>query len=127
MTNSAGGTKEIYYSNGGTLNLDKHQISSGGGLEKNFADEMKMQPNLLPASSLAETKSATDTRANAGSDVATSSNVRNWMECVRGRATPNADIEAGYHHCVALCMCIAAIQSGRRVTFDDAAQKVVIG
>jgi predicted dehydrogenase len=127
MTNSAGGTKEIYYSNGGTLDLDKHQISSAGGLEKNFADEMKMKPNLLAASSLAEAKSATDTRANAGSDVATSANVRNWMECVRSRATPNADIEAGYHHCVALCMCIAAIQSGRRVTFDDATQKVVIG
>jgi len=127
MTNSAGGTKEIYYSNGGTLDLDKQQISSAGGLDKSFADEMNMQPNLLAASSLAQVRSATDTRANAGSDVATSSNVRNWMECVRSHATPNADIEAGYHHCVALCMCIAAIQSGRRVTFDDVAQKVVIG
>jgi predicted dehydrogenase len=127
MTNAAGGVKEIYYSNGGTLDLDKHQISSAGGLEKNFADEMSMKPNLLPASSLAQVSGATDTRADAGSDVATSSNVRNWMECVRSRVTPNADIEAGYHHCVALCMCIAAIQSGRRVTFDDAAQKVVVG
>lgn len=127
MTNAAGGVKEIYYSNGGTLDLDKHQISSAGGLEKNFADEMSMKPNLLPASSLAQVSGATDTRADAGSDVATSSNVRNWMECVRSRVTPNADIEAGYHHCVALCMCIAAIQSGRRVTFDDTAQKVVVG
>jgi predicted dehydrogenase len=126
MTNSAGGVKEIYYSNGGTLDLDKHQISAAGGLEKSFADEMNMKPNLLGASSLAA-GSATDTRADAGSDVATSANVRNWMECVRSRATPNADIEAGYHHCVALCMCIAAIQSGRRVTFDDAGQKVVVG
>jgi hypothetical protein len=126
MTNSAGGVKEIYYSNGGTLDLDKHQISSAGGLEKNFADEMNMKPNLLAASSLAQATGATDTRADAGSDVATSANVRNWMECVRSRATPNADIEAGYHHCVALCMCIAAIQSGRRVTFDDTAQKVVV-
>jgi hypothetical protein len=49
------------------------------------------------------------------------------MECVRNRATPNADIEAGYNHFVALCMCIAAIQSGQPVTFDDAAQKVVVG
>lgn len=127
MTNSAGGVKEIYFSNGGTLDLDKHQISSAGGLEQNFAKEMNMNANLLPKHTLAPESGATDTRADAGSDVATSANVKNWMDCVRSRAKPNADIEAGYNHSVALCMCIAAIQSGQRVTFDDTAQKVVVG
>jgi predicted dehydrogenase len=126
MTNSAGGVKEIYFSNGGTLDLDKHQITAGGGLEQNFAREMNMQANLLKGESLAEKNAETDTRANAGSDVATSNNVRNWMECVRSRAKTNADIEAGYNHSVALCMCVTAIQTGRRVTFDDAAQRVVV-
>jgi predicted dehydrogenase len=126
MTNSAGGVKEIYFSNGGTLDLDKHQITAGGGLEQNFAQEMNLQANLLKGESLAEKNAETDTRANAGSDVATSNNVRNWMECVRSRAKTNADIEAGYNHSVALCMCVTAIQTGRRVTFDDAAQRVVV-
>jgi predicted dehydrogenase len=126
MTNSAGGVKEIYFSNGGTLDLDKHQITAGGGLEQNFAQEMNLQANLLKGESLAEKNAETDTRANAGSDVATSNNVRNWMECVRSRAKTNADIEAGYNHSVALCMCVAAIQTGRRVTFDDGAQRVVV-
>jgi predicted dehydrogenase len=127
MTNSAGGVKEIYYSNGGTLDLEKQQITSGGGLEQNFASEMNMKANQLPTHALAQASQTTDTRANASSDVATSANVKNWMECVRSRATPNASLEAGYNHSVALCMCIAAIQSGQRVTFDDAAQKVVAG
>jgi predicted dehydrogenase len=127
MTNEAGGVKEIYFSNGGTLDLDKHQVSSAGGLTQNFAQEMNMKANLLSTYSLAQQSAATDTRADAGSDVATSANVKNWMECVRSRAKPNADIEAGYNHSVALCMCIAAIQTGQRVTFDDAAQKVVVG
>jgi hypothetical protein len=48
------------------------------------------------------------------------------MECVRSRETPNANIEAGYQHSVALCMTIAAIQTGRRVTFDDAKQEVIV-
>jgi predicted dehydrogenase len=126
MTNSEGGVKEIYFSNGGTLDLDKHQVSSAGGLEQNFAQEMNMKANLLRTNFLTQESAATDTRANAGSDVATSANVKNWMECVRSRAKPNADIEAGYNHSVALCMCVAAIQSGQRVTFDDAAQKVVV-
>src|SRR5450432_3938220 len=127
MTNAAGGVKEIYFSNGGTLDLDKHQVSSAGGLEQNFAQEMNMKANLLPTSSLAQESAAADNRADAGSDVATSANVKNWMECVRSRAKPNADIEAGYSHSVALCMCIAAIQSGQRVTFNDADQKVMVG
>jgi hypothetical protein len=45
---------------------------------------------------------------------------------VRSRKTPNANIEAGYSHSVALCMTIAAIQTGKRVTFDDAKQEVVV-
>ena len=49
------------------------------------------------------------------------------MECVRSRKTPNASIDAGYSHSIALCMNVAAIQTGKRVTFDDAKQEVVVG
>ena len=54
MTNSAGDVKELYYSNGGTLDLDTKTISPEGGLKKNYAAEMDMQPNLLPKFSLLE-------------------------------------------------------------------------
>ena len=47
FTNSAGGTKEIYYSNGGSLNLDTNKISSEGGLRANDAKAMNMKPNFL--------------------------------------------------------------------------------
>ena len=126
MTNEAGEVKELYYSNGGTLDLDKKTVSPEGGLTKEFADEMKMQPNLLPNMSIAKSAAHVATGANTGGDADTSANVRNWMECVRSRKTPNAHIEAGYSHSVALCMTIAAIQTGRRVTFDDAKQEVVV-
>lgn len=128
MTNSAGGVKEFYYSNGGTLDLEKNQVTPAGGLTEEFAKEMDTKPNLLPALSLAPSPPAsTATAANAGGDDATTANVRNWMECVQNRKRPNADIEAGYSHSVALCMTIAAMQTGQRVTFDDATQDVVVG
>ena len=127
QTNSAGDVKEIYYSNGGSLDLDKNVITSEGGLEEKFAKEMGMKPNLLDRRSLAGGDGGIDKSADAGVDEATSANVRNWMECVRSRKTPNASIEAGYSHSVALCMTIAAVQTGRRVTFDDAKQEVVVG
>src|SRR6267154_2390207 len=67
------------------------------------------------------------TEGRAGVDEATSANMLNWMQCVRNGKTPNADVEAGYSHSIALCMTIAAIQTGERVTFDDAAQEVMAG
>ena len=127
QTNSAGEVKEIYHSNGGTLDLDKNVISSEGGLEEKYAKEMGMKANLLGKRSLAGGGNGIEKSADAGGDEATSANMRNWMECVRSRKTPNASIEAGYSHSVALCMTIAAIQTGQRVTFDDAKQEVVAG
>ena len=126
MTNAAGDVKEYYYSNGGMLDLDKNTVTDTGGMQENHAKAMGMKANLLPSMSIAEA-AATTTAADTGADASTSANVRNWMECVRSRKTPNASVEAGYSHSVALCMTIAAIQTGQRVTFDDATQDVVIG
>jgi predicted dehydrogenase len=126
QTNSAGGVKEVYYSNGGTLDLEQHRVTAEGGLTEHYAKEMDMKANLLPELQLAQAD-AVETSANTGADDSTSANVRNWMECVRSRKKPNADIEAGYSHSVALCMTIAAIQTGQRIAFDDAKQEVVIG
>src|SRR6201986_4597669 len=127
MTNSAGGIKEIYYSNGGMLDMDKQCVNSEGGLTAKSAAEMGMKQNLLGDYSLSDTVMKAETSANTGNDPMTSANMRNWMECVRSRKTPNASIEAGYSHSVALCMNIAAIQTGQRVTFDDTSQRVISG
>lgn len=126
QTNSAGETKELYYSNGGTLDLDKNQVTPLGGLREREAKAMGMQANLLPQITLVTAAPKIETGASTGADESTSANMRNWMECIRSRKTPNADIEAGYSHSVALCMTIAAMQTGRRVTFDDAKQEVVV-
>jgi predicted dehydrogenase len=127
FTNSAGGTKELYYSNAGMLDMDKQRVTPEGGLQTGSAAEMGMKANLLPSFSLVEKAEAVSTAANTKGDPQTSANMRNWMECVRSRKTPNASIEAGYSHSIALCMNIAAIQTGQRVTFDDKTQQVMVG
>ncbi len=165
MTNSAGGVREHYFSNGGMLDLEKGTVTPTGGLTEESAHEMELKASQLtpttfaapgseeaaelaaPAAERTERKSGTvaaersagsasasGTPAavsplgeNTGPDEATVANLRNWMECVQARKRPNADIEAGYDHSVALCMTIAAMQTGQRVSFDDAKQEVVIG
>jgi predicted dehydrogenase len=127
FTNSAGGVKELYYSNAGMIDMDKQTVTPNGGLSAKSAAEMKMQPNLLPSFSLVEKAEPMSTAADMKGDPQTAANMRNWMECVRSRKTPNASIEAGYSHSIALCMNVAAIQTGLKVTFDDKTQQVMAG
>ena len=44
--------------------------------------------------------------------------MRNWVECVRSRQTPNADIKSGYAHSVASIMAAQAERTGRRQYWD---------
>jgi predicted dehydrogenase len=125
FTNSAGGTKEIYYSNGGSLNLDTNKITSEGGLSARDAKDMNMQPNLLTPSDLPGFK--VETSANTGSDPMTDAHMRNWMECVISRKKPNADVTAGYNHSIANIMCTAALRTGEKASFDEARQEVLAG
>ena len=125
MHNSAGGTKELYFSNGGTLNLDTNKVTSEGGLTKRFADEMGMQPNLLEEFELPSIKA--ETGSNTGADPMTNLHMRNWMECVKSRRQPNAPVEAGYNHSIANIMCTASLRTGEKATFDETRQEVLAG
>lgn len=126
FTNSAGGTKEIYYSNGGELNLDTNKVTPTGGLSENQAKAMGMKANLLPEISLAEVAKM-ETGANTGADPMTSLHIRNWMECIRSRKQPNANVMAGYNHSIANIMTTAALRTGKFVTFDEQRQEVLAG
>lgn len=117
---------ELYYSNGGELNLITNRVSPAGGLRKNFAESMGLQPNLLPETDLVKEKMEVIASANTGGDSLTSAHVRNWMECVRSRKTPNAPVEAGYHHSIACIMTNAAVHTGGKAVFDEKTQQVMV-
>jgi predicted dehydrogenase len=125
FTNSAGGTKELYYSNGGMLNLDTNKITSEGGMTEREAAAMNMKANLLEPFELPGMRIETD--ANTGGDPMTTAHMRNWMECVRDRKKPHADVVAGYNHSIATIMCTAALRTGEKATFDEAKQEVLAG
>jgi predicted dehydrogenase len=127
FTNSASGVRELYYSNGGMIDMDKQVVTPTGGLTAREAAAMGMKENKLPSISLVEKTEAQSHEANTGRDPMTSANMRNWMECVRSRKTPNASAEAGYSHSIALCMNVAAIQTGPKITFNDKTQQVLAG
>lgn len=125
--NSAGGVKELYYSNGGMIDIANNKVSPAGGLEEDHASDMGMEPNLLPEMELAAAAQKVTTSADTGGDSLTNSHMRNWMECVRSRKTTNAPIEAAYSHSIALIMANAAYRTGEKATFDEEKQEVMAG
>jgi predicted dehydrogenase len=125
MHNGDDNPSELYYSNGGELNLITNKVSSKGGLTEKFASAMKMKANLLPSSTLSDNGIKVEAGANTGGDPLTSAHVRNWMECIRSRKQTNAPVEAGYNHSIATIMTNAAARTGGKVTFDEKTQEVM--
>ncbi|MDX9867871.1 MAG: Gfo/Idh/MocA family oxidoreductase [Kiritimatiellia bacterium] len=115
QTNCARGNVEKYHSATGTIDLIRGTVSNEG-VEK-VAEETRK---------LAETEAAA-TSANTGAGGMEVAHMRNWMECVRSRKQPNAPIEAGYSHAVALIMANASLRTGMKAVFDKKLRQVVAG
>jgi predicted dehydrogenase len=127
MHNGVEKPTEIYFSNGGELNLITNKVTPKGGLTEQHAKAMNMQANQLPEVDLTRTDESVITSANTGADILTLNHMRNWMECVRNRKETNAPVEAGYNHSVACIMTNAAVRTGKKATFDAQRQEVLAG
>jgi predicted dehydrogenase len=126
MHNGDENPAEIYYSNGGELNLNTNRVTPKGGLTETHAKAMNMKANLLPDMKLEETSTKVVASANTGADSLTSAHMRNWMESIRSRKQANASEEAGYSHSIATIMTNAAARTGAKVTFDEQTQEVMV-
>ena len=118
---------EIYFSNGGELNLITNKVTPTGGLTENFAKAMNLKANLLPEVDISAKGEKVVASAITGGDILTSNHVRNWMECVRSRKETHAPVEAGYAHAIAVIMTNAAVRTGAKATFDEQNQEVMAG
>lgn len=127
MHNGDDDPTEIYFSNGGTLNLGTNMVTPTGGMNEKMAAAMNMQANLLPTMDLSASAEKVVSSANTGGDSLTSAHMRNWMECVRSRKETNAPVEAGYSHAIACMMTNAAARTGTKVTFDEKTQEIIAG
>ena len=116
QTNAARGNVEKYHGPKGTVDLCAGTWSNEG-VEGAKRESGKLTENYQKAA----------TAANTGGDPLTSAHMRNWMECVRSRRNPNAPVDAGYGHTVALIMSNAALRTGLKATFDPAARQVLVG
>ncbi|KPL09745.1 hypothetical protein AMJ85_06140 [candidate division BRC1 bacterium SM23_51] len=106
LANSAG-TRFAVYGTRGTLdvgtdyvNPNNLTISPAGGAGKPEIETTKIKPEP------------------------SQSHMGNWLECIRTRQRPNADIQYGHQHAIATIMAAAALHTGRRQTYDSEKREV---
>ena len=56
-----------------------------------------------------------------------SNHMENWLECLRSRKRPNADIQYGHQHAVATILAAAALHQGKRMTYDPKTREMTAG
>ncbi len=103
LANSAG-THFSVHGTLGTLDLQTWTLSGAGG-----AGDKKIQES-------------TKIEREPGE-----SHMGNWLECLRTRRRPNADIQFGHQHAVATIMAAAALHSGQRQVYDPQTRKMHAG
>jgi hypothetical protein len=94
LTNS-NGNRNLWFGTKGTLDADALKITGDGS---------QMPDRLLEPVTIEK--------------VPVESHMANFLRCVRSRATPRANIQAGFSHAVADCMAVAAYETGKRIGFD---------
>jgi predicted dehydrogenase len=83
----------------GTMDLEKWSVSPEGGRDtKVEAAPIKPEPNQ--------------------------SHMANWLQCLRSRQRPNADIQFGHQHAVATILTATAFQTGRKQKYDPGTRTI---
>jgi len=116
QTNGARGNVEKYHGPSGTIDLCNGTFSNEG-----------VEGAKGKSENLSSKYQKAETAANTGCDPMTAAHMANWMDCVRARKDPNASVEAGYGHAIALIMSNAACRTGHKATFDPEIRQVLVG
>ena len=118
--NSAGEGGPIVYGTNGKLDVDSLTVSGDGGGGAVSIQENPREPHTVGVDPSKKIKDTFTLKPHEGMD-----HMRNWMECVRMRKKPNADVEAGFSHSIPVIMAIKSLHEGRKVQYDGATQNVI--
>ncbi|MDQ3673085.1 MAG: Gfo/Idh/MocA family oxidoreductase, partial [Gemmatimonadota bacterium] len=130
LSNKYAVPEAIFYGTKGTFDTESWTARGDGG----GADALKESVTIpKPAGPSSPTPSAVPAADGQKTDVQNDprvggeGHVRNWIECVRSRATPNAPVEVGFSHSLAGILCFQALESGRRQIYDPKKMQVSAG
>ena len=94
------GNSRKFYGDKGTLAVDNWNAptySADGGPKRDGKIRGKMNVELIPSPD----------------------HFLNWLQCMRDGKTPNANIDAGYQHAVAVLMAVISYDTGKKTFYDS--------
>ena len=103
LGNSCGRPEATFFGLRGTFDTASFKATGRGGGQDKLTEEVGITPQP---------------------DV---NHMRNWLECLRSRAQPNAPVQAGYAHSVASIMGFLAWETGQRQVYDPERQEIRAG
>jgi hypothetical protein len=98
---NAAGSRFLLHGTKATMDIDNWTITPEGGTRAS-----KPEPRMITG-------------------VPATTHMQNWLECLRSRKLPAADIQIGQQQTVAVVMSALASETGRRQEFDPNNQKIV--
>jgi predicted dehydrogenase len=130
LSNKHAVPEAIFYGTKGTFDTESWTARGEGG----GADALK-EPVTVPKPAARSNSSPSAVPAADGQTaepqndprIGGEGHVRNWIECVRSRATPNAPVEVGFSHSLAGILCFKALESGRRQIYDPKTMQIQAG
>jgi hypothetical protein len=95
--------------------------------EDNANPRYTAPPGMGPASDKAEILKIPSAKApdSLGPDDDDVQHLMNWLNAIRDRKEPNATVDNGFSHAIACIMAAQSYWSGKRLYWDNAAERIV--
>ena len=122
LGNSSMRAEAMFYGTNGTLDTKTWTMTGEGRV---LAERLEPGNRQYPTSAFAMQEGA-----GAGEEIRIepspeeTSHMRNWIQCIRSRKTPNATVEHGYSHSLAAIMAHQAADYGKRMVYDPQRREI---
>jgi hypothetical protein len=70
-----------------------------------------------------EAKMYVNPRGGVEEDYPLDAHTRNFLDCIKSRQKPNADMEIGYHAALPCLLALESLQQGKPLGWDEAGRK----
>ncbi len=120
-----------YYGLNGTIEAEGEEYlvsGTGGGAEPTPANLERARRSKPTATGFRVNPNRLDEEIRITSEDKTPSttlHMKNWIECIRSRKKPNADVMSGYYHSVACIMAHRSAYLGRKLYWDSKREEIV--
>jgi predicted dehydrogenase len=122
---------ERYYGLNGTVEADgeDYVVSGvGGGAEDTPVNRKRQERSAATGAGFRVNPNRLKEKLRITSPIKTQSlslHMKNWIDCIRSRAKPNADVMTGYCHSVACIMAHQSVYAGKRLYWDGKSESIV--